>query len=104
MTPNEFVALLSSTFSYILLYRHYDVIVTELGKDPTFPRKNPGDYSNQDIILGMDGLYVAGRIKDKSQFGKEFQIGGGKPGKDNRKRRALASKMINNCFYLYLKC
>ena len=68
--------------------RHYDVIVYPLGESTSIPsnRAAPSTITNQDIRNGVGGLYVAGRIYDKSAT--TFQVGG--PGGAARKRRALA--------------
>lgn len=82
---------LKITLFFLFFFRHYDVIVVELGTKPGFPRANPGDYTNKDIALEVDGLYVAGRVTDDSKFGEVFVIGGGKE-KHRRKRRSLTSR------------
>ena len=48
---------------------------------------DPSQISNKQITKGEYGMYVAGRIFDREQFGKTFTVG---KKEAKRKRRALA--------------
>ena len=70
-------------------FSYYDVIVSELGKNSRLPRTDPRFYTTYDIARNVDGLYVAGRIREPKMFGKTFVIGATKM---SRRRRAILGK------------
>ena len=61
--------------SYFIFSRH-DVIVTKLTNQPR-QRKEPQSYTNNDIKLGIDGLYIAIQRQGAPRTHEEVVIGNG---------------------------
>ena len=78
-------------FSTVLIFRfsHHDILVARLSGNVE-PSRSPQSYSNDEILKGVDNLYVAVRRNGAPKDGDIVTIGNGV--KNKRKRRNLASK------------
>ena len=78
-------------FSTVLIFHfsHHDIIVARLSGNVE-PSRPPQSYSNDEILNGVDNLYVAVRRNGAPKSGDIVTIGNGVNNK--RKRRTLAGK------------
>ena len=76
----------------MFLFRHYDVVVS-LRPGNSLPTRDPQTYTNQEILNGIDGLYVAIPRAGAPIGGELVTTGNGV--NNRRKRRNLAG----NCLY-----
>ena len=74
---------------------YHDIIVARLSRN-NIPSRLPQSYSNDEILNGVDNLYVAVRRNGAPRDGDMVTIGNGVNSK--RKRRGLAGK----CWYISL--
>ena len=80
---------------FIFCSSQHDIIVARVsGREP--PSRDPQSYSNDEILNGVDNLYVAVRRNGAPKVDDIVTIGNGVNSK--RKRRNLAG----NCWYLSL--
>ena len=73
----------------IFCFSQYDIIVARLSGNIE-PSRPPQSYSNDEILNGVDNLYVAVRRNGAPKSGDIVTIGNGVNNK--RKRRTLAGK------------
>ena len=70
------------SFSFLFRYfRSYDIIVRKL-PEKEIPRRNPQNYTTDEIKKGVDGLYVAIRGEGAPRSSDEVVIGNNQKSKN----------------------